>query len=143
MSATGEAVTRPHPDPMPPARPFFEGAAQGKLLVQRCPNCSKFTFYAHYLCPSCQHSPLEWVESAGAGSVYTFTIVRQHPDPYFANKVPYVYAVVTLDEGPRLVTNIEGIDPEAVTCDMRVKVAFEPIGAGMAVPIFRPLIGDA
>lgn len=141
MSVNTDAPTRPRPDPMEPARPFFEGAAQGKLMVQRCPSCSNYTFYAHYVCPTCQHAPLDWVEAAGTGTVYTFTIVNQHGLPYFANKVPYVYGVVTLDEGPRLVTNIEGIDPADVRCDMKVRASFEDIGDGMAVPIFRPVAG--
>jgi uncharacterized OB-fold protein len=137
MTVNTEAPARPRPDPMEPARPFFEGAAAGKLMVQHCPNCSNYTFYAHYMCPTCQHS-LDWVQAAGTGTVYTFTVVYQNSVPYFANKVPYVYAVVQLDEGPRLVTNIEGVDPAKVTCDMPVKATFEDIGDGMAIPIFVP-----
>ena len=137
MTAEANAPARPRPEPMIKAIPFFEGTKAGKILVQKCTNCSEYTWYSHFVCPNCMEDTLEWVESTGKGKIYTFTVVYQHNNPFFMNKVPYVYGVVELDEGPRLVSNIEGIDPEAVRCDMRVEATFEKLDDEITVPIFK------
>ncbi len=145
MTTEAGVPTRPRPDPMTTAGPFFEGLKEGKLLVQRCSSCGQYTFYAHFVCPHCLEDSLEWVEAKGTGTVYTYTVVWQHNNPFFANKVPYVYAVVELDEGPRLVSNIEGVDAEewaddvSPKCGTRVRYEVEKIDDEMSIPLFRPI----
>jgi uncharacterized OB-fold protein len=79
------------------------------------------------------------VATGGRGHVYTFTVVRQSPDPFFAARVPFVVAMVELAEGPRLMANVVDCDVEAVRIGMEVRVLFEPLGDDVYVPLFRPV----
>lgn len=81
---------------------------------------------------------MEWAPSQGKGVVHTFTVVRQSPDPFFKTQVPYVVAMVQLDGGPMIMSNIVGCDVAAVAIGMRVSVKFEPAGDDLAIPLFRP-----
>ena len=80
MTTEAGVPTRPRPDPMTTAVPFYEGLKEGKLLVQKCSNCGEYTFYAHFVCPNCLQDALQWVEAKGTGTVYTYTVVWQHKD---------------------------------------------------------------
>ena len=84
-------------------------------------------------------SEVEWVEAAGGGVVYTCSIVRVNDLPPFPEKVPYVAAIVELDEGPRMMTNVVGCAPEAVEIGMRVQVEFVPLDDDITIPVFRPV----
>lgn len=90
-----------------------------------------------HLCPQCWSDQLEWVESAGTGSVYSFSIVHRAPTPDFATRAPYVIAMVELAEGPRMFANVIGDDALSVSIGDRVQVAFEDRGEGARVPQFR------
>jgi len=121
---------------------YWENAAKGKLVVKNCKVCRRAFFYPRDHCPRCWGTDTEWIESTGRGTVYTFTIVRQNDLPPFNERVPYVVAIVELDEGVRMTTNIEGCAPEDVRCGMPVAVAFreEPRSEEEVVhlPVFRP-----
>ena len=132
--------TRPRPERLDAiAMPYYEGTRRGQLMLQRCGSCSRYVAYARDYCTDCLQSTLEWVPAAGTGRVYTFTIVRQHPHPFFAERVPYAYAVIELDEGVRIVSNVVGVDPDDVRCEMPVRVDFERVDDEVTLPIFRPL----
>ncbi|MYH96904.1 MAG: hypothetical protein F4129_10410, partial [Acidimicrobiia bacterium] len=90
---------------------FFAAAAEGRLLIQQCPQCGNRQHYPRALCTACAAEP-EWMEAAGTGNVYTYTIVRQYGVPAFA-ELPYVLAMVDLPEGVRMFGGLTGIDPEA------------------------------
>jgi hypothetical protein len=81
---------------------------------------------------------VEWTPSNGKGEVHTFTVVRQSADAFFKTKVPYVVAMVQLDDGPLIMSNIVECDVEAVAIGMRVSVVFEPVGEDLAIPLFVP-----
>jgi uncharacterized protein len=81
---------------------------------------------------------VEWVRSIGKGIVHTFTVVRQSPDPFFKSKVPYVVAMVELDEGPMIMSNITNCEVDRVKIGMRVSVRFERASDDMAIPLFAP-----
>ena len=136
--APPQAPPRPTPEPPAIARPYFEGAKQGKLMVQRNPKTGKYLFYSHYFDPDDPETELEWVEASGQGKIYTYTVVRQHPHPFFAERVPYIYAVVELEEGVRLISNVLTDDVESIECEMPVVVEFEAIDDEIAIPVFRP-----
>jgi hypothetical protein len=123
-------------------RPYWEGARQGKLLLQRCRRCRAFVHYPRPWCPGCWSTDLEWVEACGRGRVITYTIVHQPPFESFAPDVPYVLAVVRLEEGPQMMANILSIDPKRMRVDLPVRVVFEERAGGFRIPQFEPAEED-
>jgi uncharacterized protein len=118
--------------------PFWDAATRGELLIQRCPACGAFQFYPRPFCLACQAADPEWVASAGVGSVHAMTTVHLRVDP--ALEPPYVVAVVELDEGPRLVTNLVG-EPAAI--GDRVRVAWREREGAPPLPVFVRADGGA
>ena len=86
------------------------------------------------ICPSCNAADVEWRSAAGGGSVYTYTVVYHPTHPAFQDRVPYIIAVVELDEGPRIVTNLQRCAPEQVACGMRVVIVFEEVNGSVSLP---------
>jgi uncharacterized OB-fold protein len=120
------------------SRPYWEGARQGKLLLQRCGDCGTLRFFPRYLCTACGSDRTEWAEASGRGTVHSFTIVHRAAFPEFQARTPYVVALVDLEEGPRMMTNIVGDDALAVSIGDAVVVEFEARGTdGAKVPQFR------
>jgi len=122
-------------------KPYWDATAQGKLLIKECHACGHVYFYPRNHCPSCWSTDTAWKETSGRGTVYTFTIVYQNDLPPFRDRIPYVVAIVELDEGVRMTSNIEGVTPEDVRCGMPVQVAFRDEQRGdetIAIPVFRP-----
>lgn len=108
----------------PEAKPYWEAAREGRLRLQRCPSCESFVWYPRGTCPTCGSNELQWVESPGHGSVYSFAILRRG-DGAFKDAAPYVLAYVELDEGPRVLTNVVGCPVDEVTVGMRVVARFD------------------
>lgn len=129
---------RPLPRPSPLTRPFWDGAKRGELLLQRCISCSSYVFYPRYLCPVCGASDLRWVRASGRGTVFTYTVAFRPTHPAFAERGPYVIAVVELEEGPKMTTNIINVEPAAVAIGMEVEATFEDVG-DVALVYFRPV----
>jgi uncharacterized OB-fold protein len=121
--------------------PWWDATRSRRLVVQRCDACGHHQHYPRALCTACSSTSLSFVEARGTGSVYSYTVVHRSPHPAFTP--PYVVALVRLDEGPVLLTNITGCAPEDVRCDMRVRVAWEPpLEDGRRVPVFTPSTGE-
>ncbi len=117
---------------------FWLATKDKRLTYQQCADCGAVVFYPRRRCSSCLSANLEWKESAGQGTVYTYSIVRQSYHPFFRSMAPYAVAWIDLDEGPRLVSNVVGIDdPSGVRIGMRVKVRWEEHEA-LCVPLFEP-----
>jgi uncharacterized OB-fold protein len=117
-------------------QPFWDGCARGVFLLQRCTVCSTFRHPPSPICPNCLSSEHEWLEATGHGRIYTFVIVRESLRRGWEELVPYVVAVVDLDEGPKLVTNVVNIDPDLVTIGMRGKIEFTRVSDAMMLPVF-------
>jgi uncharacterized OB-fold protein len=132
----------PRPVPGPDDAPYWRALAQGVLLIQRCSDCGTVRHPPRPRCGNCASPAHSWESASGWGTVYSFTIVHHPANPELADSVPYVVALIELDEGPRLVSNVVGVDPERVTIDQRVKVHFEPVGDGMVLPLFTPTEQD-
>ena len=115
---------------------FWDGVKAHRLLIQRCRGCATLRHPPRPMCPHC-HS-LEWdpIEASGRGTVFSFVIPRHPPLPWFPE--PYVVALVDLEEGTRLVTNLVGVAPEAVSIGMPVRVRFEAFDDGLVLPLFAP-----
>lgn len=120
------------------ARPFWEAARDEKLILQQCKECENHIFYPRAVCPHCSSDNLAWVNASGNGTVYSYTIVENNPPSAFTNDVPYVVAVVRLDEGVQMLSNIVGCDPADVRCDMPVRVTFEKLDDEFTLPKFAP-----
>ncbi len=126
--------------------PFWEATREGRLLVQWCTACDKGVFYPRSFCPYCggapegDGGPLTWKEASGQATVHAFT-VEHKPSAMgatFSNGEPYVVALVDLNEGVRMLTNVVGCPPDDVTIGMAVSVTWEPLTDGRQLPLFRP-----
>ena len=127
---------RPLPTPTETSRPFWDGCREHRLRIQHCLSCGGYVFLPQEFCRNCLGTALEWVDAAGTGRVVTFTVVWRPQTPAF--EVPYVIAVVELDEGVDLLTNLTDVEPADVSIGMPVVVRFEPVG-DMVLPFFAPV----
>ncbi|MGH9019157.1 MAG: Zn-ribbon domain-containing OB-fold protein, partial [Acidimicrobiales bacterium] len=125
----------PHPDPE--SAPYWLALHDGRLLIQRCPSCGQAQLYPRDRCLSCRGA-VAWEEASGRGTVYSFTVIRQNYSRPFRDQIPYVVALVTLDEGPRLMTNLVDCDPGAVTIGMAVAARFEAVSDDAGIALFAP-----
>ncbi|MDP1818862.1 MAG: Zn-ribbon domain-containing OB-fold protein [Acidimicrobiales bacterium] len=133
-------VAKPMPQPTAVSQPYWDAAGEHRLVAPRCRSCRTLFLYPRATCPACLSTDLDWEQLSGRGRVYTFTVVRQAAHPAFTEDVPYVLAIVELDEGPRLLTNVIGCDPAEVRCDQPVEVVFDDTGE-VTVPKFQPVAG--
>jgi uncharacterized OB-fold protein len=132
------SAARDLPRPTPETAPFWDGCRAGKLLIQRCRACGHRQFYPRLLCTACSAPEPEWIEACGRAVIESFTIVRQAIAPDRAGDVPDVIALVRLDEGPAMMTNIVDCDPGEVAIGLPVRVAFERLSDDIHLPVFRP-----
>lgn len=138
MSTDAAAATPQRPLPTlaePDTAPFWAATKQHRLTYQMCASCGEIIFYPRRHCTGCLSTDLRWHDSAGSGTVYTYTVIRQHGLPYFRSRLPYVVAFIDLDEGFRLMAEIDA-PPDAIAVGQRVTVAWED-HAELAVPVFR------
>jgi uncharacterized OB-fold protein len=133
----GAPSGKPTPRPSPESRNFWEGAKDKRLMLPRCNICGQFWFPPSQRCRHCLAADFEWRESAGAGRIYSFVVYHRVYHPAFEGEVPYVVAIVELDEGPRLLTNIVGTPPDDVRCAARVRVVFDATQSGVTIPKFE------
>ncbi len=134
-------TVRPKPLPVETeeSRPFWEGCQQGKLLLQYCTECHRHQFYPRLYCMQCGSNALRWIEASGHGVIYSYTIIHQNKSPEFVNDTPYNVAIVQLQEGPRLLSNVVDIDPGELRVDLPVTVLFDQVTDRITLPRFRPL----
>jgi uncharacterized OB-fold protein len=130
----------PLPQPDELSRPFWEGCRQHKLLIQRCRRCGRYIHTPRYVCRHCLSTELEPSEVSGRGTVDTFEIPLQPWTAYYKKRVPYVLAIVALEEEKHLkmVTNIVECEPEEVYIGMPVEVTFLDVTEDVTLPLFKP-----
>jgi uncharacterized OB-fold protein len=120
-------------------REFWEGARRGELRIQRCPACGKHQHYPRSLCMHCGKATLEWITASGLATVYSFTVVRQNGVPPFDERVPFVVAVLDLDEdGARMIAAMPKLAPERARVGMRARAEFRPANDEAAFVDFAP-----
>ncbi len=134
-----DPVARPIPEPTLETQPFWDGCKNHELRIQKCRACDAYQFYPRLYCTACMSAELEWVRASGRGTVLSFTTVHRPVTEAFADDVPYVVALITLEEGPQMMSNVVGCAPEAVEIGLSVEVAFEDWTAEIAIPKFRPV----
>jgi uncharacterized protein len=116
----------------PGDKPYFDAAAEGKLMLKKCNDCGEVHHYPRTLCPFCWSDKVEWVQAKGTGVIYTYSVTRRGPP------TPYCIAYVTLDEGVKLMTNIVDCDLDAIRIGQKVKVVFKKSENGTSLPMFTP-----
>lgn len=130
---------KPLPAPTPETAPYWDGCKAHELRIQFCTNCQKFFFYPRLLCPTCLSDAIEWRTVSGKGALLTY-VLSARPAPGFENELPYAIAIVRLDEGPHLMTNIVNTEltPENLPAGMPVEVVFEDVNETISIPKFQP-----
>lgn len=136
MAAPG---VKPVPVPTKDTQPYWDGCKQHELRVQKCAACGHYQFYPRLYCTACMSDRVEWVKTVGRAKVLSYTIIYRPVTQAFAGDVPYVVAMVTLDEGPQMMTNIIGCEPEKVHIGMPVQVTFDDWTEEISVPKFKPV----
>lgn len=117
---------------------FWRRCQDGRLHFQRCENCHAWRFLPRYMCARCGSPEFEWAATRGTGSLYSWTVTHQAFHPAFAAEIPYVAALVELDEGVRMATRLLDCDRTALKLGMRVELVFREISADFRLPCFRP-----
>ncbi len=137
MAETSTRRSRPLPQPTPETQHFWDGTKVGELRLQRCNDCGHIYFPPRPLCPECSSRNVEVFAASGNGKLLSY-VINHRPHPSFEG--PYAIAVVELDEGPTMLSNIVGCEqtPEALVLDMSLAVTFEDNG-DIAIPLFRPV----
>jgi hypothetical protein len=120
------------------SRGHWEALARHELYVQRCGECGLLRFPPRAVCTACLSSAVEWVRASGRGRVYSFSVIHQNQAPGFREALPYVLAIVQLDEGPRMMTNVVGCAPEDVRVGMPVVVEWDDVVPDVTLAKFCP-----
>jgi uncharacterized protein len=136
-SAAGTALPSPAPQVQPETASFWAGTLAGKLILQRCSACGTVLYYPRFLCAACHSTELADIEASGRGTIYSFTLTTRGILEY-KDAGPYVLAMVELDEGPKMLTNIVECDPAELEIGQPVEVVFHATGGDGALPRFRP-----
>ena len=132
------SYTKPLPGINSDNRPFWEGCKQHELRFQKCTDCGLVRWPPAFLCPRCHSQQTSWCVSGGTGKVFTYAVYYRAFHPAFSGDLPYVVAVVILDEGLRLLTNLIGCRPDQVKCDMPVRVSWDDVTEEITLPKFMP-----
>jgi uncharacterized OB-fold protein len=122
----------PAPAITPENKPYFDGTARGVFMMKYCDACERFHHYPRAICPHCFSDRTRWVEGSGAGTIYTFSVLR------LGTPTPFALAYVQLEEGPRVMTNLVDCDLDALAIGMPVRLACKPATDGTMIPMFTP-----
>jgi uncharacterized OB-fold protein len=131
---------KPLPAPTPETAPYWDGCKQHELRLPFCTACSQHFFYPRRYCPRCLSDAIEWRTASGKGTLLTY-VISARPAPGFENETPYAIAIVKLDEGPHMMTNIVNteITPQNLPVGMAVEVVFEDVSETITLPKFQPV----
>ena len=136
---TDKIYRKPIPIPTPESDFFWAKIGEHQLWIQRCIDCFKPFFYPRIVCPNCLSDNIDWFEVSGRGFLYSY-MINHRPPPGFEEDAPYAIAIVQLEEGPRMMSNIVGIEntPENLILDMPLKVVFEDVTSDITIPKWCP-----
>jgi uncharacterized OB-fold protein len=131
---------KPLPNPLhaEASGPFWEAAKRHELMMPRCRLCDRLFFYPREVCPVCLRSEIDWVTLSGRGRLHSFTVIHQPANPAFRDDVPYVYALVQLEEGPRMISNVVDCPPGDVRIDMPLVAVFDDVTPEVTLVKFKP-----
>lgn len=132
---------RPLPHPITPeTRPYWDGLREQRLMLPQCGACRHVFWYPRALCPRCHARDITWIQASGRGRLHAFGIAYQSFNRAMKVPTPHVLALVELAEGPRMLSNLIGVDPDpaAIRCDMPVEVVFSKLTDEITLPLFQP-----
>lgn len=135
--------TKPLPDINDATRPFWDGMKERVLRLQQCQECSSIRYPISSWCPRCLSSEASWVEMSGQGEVASTIVFHQVYNQAFANDVPYNVSLIQLDEGPRMFSNVVGVDPSDVQVGDRVSIYFDDVTDEVTIPRFTRTSDDS
>ena len=131
-------MPRIEPPVTPLAEPYWDATRRQELVAQRCGACHRFVWYPREACTGCLSADLDWMPLAGTGTIYTFNVMHKPGNPRMRDDVPYVIALVDLEEGIRMTSNIVGADRRSLRCEQRVEVDWSvELSDGRRLPVFR------
>ncbi|MBZ5752686.1 Zn-ribbon domain-containing OB-fold protein [Metabacillus rhizolycopersici] len=133
-----ESLGKNFPQPTVETARFWEGCRVHELIIQKCSDCHNFQFYPRLMCTNCTSRKVEWMKASGRGKVMSFTIVHRAISKAYLSQVPYVIAIIELEEGPTMMSNIVQCEPKAVEIGMEVEVVFENWSDTITMPQFSP-----
>ncbi len=138
---TIEAVpyAKPLPRPTPESQPFWDGCRRHELLLQHCRACGRWWHPPSTLCPTCWSGDFAWEPASGRGTLFSWVVYGRVYHSGFREDVPYNVAVVALEEGPRMLTNVVGVIPDEIRCGMPVEVVFDDVTPDVTLPKVRPV----
>ncbi len=128
----------PQPDPLV-AKPYWDGAKEGKLMLPRCTTCNRVHFYPRVICPYCHSTDIEWFEASGEGFLYTFA-VQHRAGPGWGQETPFVTAYIDLKEGDRVFTVLRGVDatkPEEIKIGAKCRIEWDEATEEVHIPFWR------
>lgn len=134
MSAPTKGIPLPRPTPL--SQPHWDGCRESVLRVQRCRDCGQYVFIPQPVCTNCLGEELEWVESSGLGTLYSYTIVERPQQPAF--DVPYMPIIVEMEEGWHMLSNLPDVPKDEVGIGMPLEVCFVRMSEEITLPYFRP-----
>lgn len=132
------AATRVEPAVTDVAEPFWAATEQHQLLLPWCTSCQRPFWYPRPACPRCLGSEIDWRAASGRGVVYAVTVVHRPQNPLMVDRAPYPVALIDLEEGVRMMSNVVGIDAAGVQIGMPVQVTWEELSDGRNLPLFEP-----
>lgn len=132
---------KPLPVPTPETQPYWEAAKHHELMLPYCDPCRQFIFYPRPFCPRCFSWRVEWRKLSGRGTLYSYAIQYRAQAPGFQDDVPYITAIVELEEGPRMMSNLVAVepDPHQLQVGMPLEVVFDDVTEEVTLPKFRPV----
>ncbi len=131
-------IQKPVPIPDEASKPFFDGAREHRLMIQKCSSCGAVMWPVKTRCDNCLQPTVDWIQASGQGTLYSFTLMHQLYHPAFASEVPYNIAQVDLAEGLRILTNIVDCPNADLRIGMPLAVTFEDVSAEVTLPKFKP-----
>ncbi len=135
-----QGYKKPVPSPQGESDHYWQKAKEGELWLRKCNACGNAYFYPRDISPCCFSRDTTWIQASGKATLFTYGIVQRAPHPGFVEEVPFVTAIVELEEGPTMPTNIVIDDPtpEKLQVGMALEVVFEDITDTIARPKFKP-----
>jgi len=126
------------PRSKPGTETYWDACHRHELLIQRCGACGTHQFYPRIFCTNCSSKTIDWVRTSGRGKILTWTVIRRAVSEAYAADVPYVIALIELQEGPVMMSKVSRCEPESVCAGMAVEVSFEDWSEQVSMPVFIP-----
>lgn len=127
------------PKPNEDTKPFWNGCREHQLKFQKCKDCGEVRWPPSILCPKCYSQDAEWTAASGRGKVFSYAVYHRPFHPAFKERLPYVVAIVALEEGPHILSNIVDCSHDRLRCDMDVCVTWKDVSEETSLPLFRPV----